>query len=104
LGDGEETFEHIVNHFWDVSHNLLEEYEGDDVEEIHLSQNYYNTRSKGLPTTSYSPSTYEPIKKTSVPINSTSTMTNPSSSFSLTDLEYDFVEDMKKTRANISLI
>jgi hypothetical protein len=77
--------------------------EYDDVEEIHLSQNLYNTKSKGLPTTLDSLYTSEPLKKASNANKSTSTMKNRSSSFVLIDLEYNFVEDMKKMRANISM-
>ena len=51
---------------WDISHNLFRGDEDDeDIGEMNLYHNAYNTRSKGFPAIVYSPSTSKNGKKSS---------------------------------------
>jgi hypothetical protein len=111
-----------VNSFWDITYGGEEE----EMEEIHMSQNVVTTRSSSKNTSSNTQNTSNPpttttsnTKQTSSPANLTAPnlpKTTPSNhkannqtpkpsapSISPTKLEYDFLEDLKKTKANISL-
>jgi hypothetical protein len=113
---------HEVNSFWDISYGGEEE----EIDEIHLSQNVVTTRILRKNTSYNTPNTPNPpttttsnTKKTSSPPNLTTpilykmTPSNqkandqnirPSApSFSPAKLEYDFLEDLNKTKSNISL-
>jgi len=50
--DTKEASGHEVNSLWDISYKIDAEDEYEDVEEIHLSQNAYNTRSETKASTS----------------------------------------------------
>jgi hypothetical protein len=110
-----------LNGFWDISFGEDEE----EVEEVHVSQNVITTRSvgKNIPDNTpdtpnlVSPTTTTPkqpsLSTNTTPNSSKNTSSNPktidqttksnTSPTPLAKLEYDFLEDLKKTKANISL-
>ena len=95
----------IINVTWDVT-----------PEEVHATTNDYNLRSKGpvaqgntpqVPKSSNKPCAPGKSNETSKGINSGNSNSvstpAPSTSQPITSINYDIVEDMKKTRANISI-
>jgi hypothetical protein len=68
-----------------------------------MSQNACNTRRKNKASTLDLPSNHEPSQKTLRTQKSTSTSSESSPTLVLNSLEYDFVEELNNTKANISL-
>jgi len=99
----DETLGQQVNSFWDVSLKLDGEDEDEEVEEIHMSRNEYNNRSKSKVSSSYSPSISEPTKTVSTNKKYNSNGKESSSSPALSNLDYYFLEDFKNNIANVSL-
>lgn len=67
---------------WDISQGNKDDDEDESVEEIHTSQNAWNTRIKGSPSPLDSPSTSSPTRM-STTINKSATAIGKSSSLSL---------------------
>jgi hypothetical protein len=87
----------------DVSYGLLGEGEEEDVKEIHMSLNVVTTISGSKTPSSDSPSTYKPAKAASTAQKTHPNGKQTSHSLALSKLDYDFLEDMKRKKDNISL-
>jgi hypothetical protein len=90
-----------VNSFWEISYGVEEEGE---TKEIHMSQNVVTIRSESKKASSETPTPSEPPKNapdTQKTPETPSKMIVPSNIS--TKLEYDFLEDLKRNKANISL-
>jgi hypothetical protein len=94
----DQNIESSINVIWDVTHGIIDDDEEERSEEICVAQ----TRSKGLPSASETPTTSSPPKK-SISTNRLNSTQNKPTICSDT-LDYDLVEDMKNTRANISFM
>ena len=106
--------ESTINHFWDLSDIFEEEYE-EGLGDVNITQHSYQTRSKGPPTPTggFSPSILvvgkPDLPKKSVPSKLAiaepvvDKATKPIDKTSPRNLDFSIVDELKNTRASISL-
>jgi hypothetical protein len=119
--ESQELEEKQLNSFWDIAYGGDEE----EVEEVHMSQNVVTTRSASKKSSDDTPNIANPTSPTTPITKLSSSLANPThnpskitssnprtidqtpkpsaSSIPMARLEYDFLEDLKKTKVNISL-
>jgi hypothetical protein len=99
--ESDELLEKQVNSFWYIAYRVEEEGE---TKEIHMSHSVVTTRSASKKASSKNPTPSKPPKNdphTQKTPDTPSKMIVPSNA--TTKSEYDFMEDLKITKANISL-
>jgi hypothetical protein len=87
-----------VNSFWDISFGLGEE-EEEDVGEIHMSQNIVTTRSASKASSSNPSFLFKTANTTPNTQKTPSGDKHITSSTPPSKLDYDFLEDLKRTKA-----
>ena len=98
----EETIEETIMVTWDISHNHMDD-EDEYFKEVHATQHFCNTRSRGIPFTIDTPLDSTPNKRTTSSNKSTSLTNNYLYSSNWGYRNNDLAKYLNKMRANVSL-